>query len=245
MSEQKPRFPARSLPPGRGGGPGPTPSTLLSAQPFSSSSAASCSAWCIAMRLVEELVQLAVHYFGELVQSQVDAVIRYPALRESCRCGCARTGRRCRPAAAATGRVPHYGARAPGRAAGPSATPSARARFLCCERSSWHSTTSPLGKMSEADRGVGLVDVLSAGAGGSKGVHPQVLGVQFHLARPFNLRQHRHRAGRGVDASLRLRHRHPLHAVCAGFELETGVGPPGRRPAPRPPCSLPARPCFR
>jgi hypothetical protein len=38
------------------------------------------------------------------------------------------------------------------------------------------------------------------------------------------LGHHRHGAGRGVDAALGFGHRHALHAVAAGLELELRIG---------------------
>ena len=49
----------------------------------------------------DQLVELAVHDPVDLVEREVDAVVGDAALRESCRCGCARSGRRCRSATCA------------------------------------------------------------------------------------------------------------------------------------------------
>ncbi len=74
--------------------------------------------------------------------------------------------------------------------------------------------------MRDADRRVGLVDVLAAGAGGAEGVDAKIRRgnldgrfVGFH-------RDDRDRRRRGVDPPLRFRGRHALHAVRARFELE-------------------------
>ncbi len=74
--------------------------------------------------------------------------------------------------------------------------------------------------MGDADRRIGLVDVLPARAGRAEGVHAQVGGIDFdRLA--FRLhRDDRDGSGRGMDAALRLGLGHPLHAMGAGFELE-------------------------
>ena len=45
----------------------------------------------------------------------------------------------------------------------------------------------------------------------------------LHLAHVLELGQHRHRARGSVDPALRLRLRHPLHAMPARFELEARV----------------------
>ena len=54
----------------------------------------------------------------------------------------------------------------------------ARERFLCWERSSWHSTTMPVGmcviRMAESV----LIDVLSARPRGTEGVYAQIGRVQ-------------------------------------------------------------------
>jgi hypothetical protein len=62
------------------------------------------------------------------------------------------------------------------RAASPSAA-SSRARFLCCERSVLALDHDAGGQVRDADRRVGLVDVLAAGAGGAKVSTLQVRGV--------------------------------------------------------------------
>ena len=79
------------------------------------------------------------------------------------------------------------------------------------------------GQVRDADRRVGLVDVLAAGAGGAEGVDAQLGRIEHHLVDRVGLGQHRHRAGRGVDAALRLGLGHALHAMAAGLELELRV----------------------
>src|SRR5690606_17905288 len=79
------------------------------------------------------------------------------------------------------------------------------------------------GQVGDADRRVGLVDVLAAGAGGAEGVDAQVRLVEADLVHLIGLGHHRHGAGGGVDAALGLGGGHPLHPVGAGFELEPGV----------------------
>ena len=70
---------------------------------------------------------------------------------------------------------------------------------------------------------VGLVDVLAPGAAGTVGVDAQVGRVDLHLFGFVGLRQHRHRAGAGVDAALGFGGGHTLHTVAARFELELAI----------------------
>jgi hypothetical protein len=97
------------------------------------------------------------------------------------------------------------------------------------------------GQVGDADGGVGLVDVLAAGAGGPVGVDAQVaLLSRSRCRRCPRLRHHGDRAGGGVDAPLGLGLRHPLHPVGAGLELEPAVDvPPSMRLmiSLKPPCS--------
>ena len=81
------------------------------------------------------------------------------------------------------------------------------------------------GQVGESDRGVGLVDVLAAGARSAIGIHSQVAGVDLDFSRFLGFREDRHGAGRGVNPPLRLRFRDPLHAMSAGFEPQVGKDP--------------------
>src|SRR6266853_4970203 len=78
-------------------------------------------------------------------------------------------------------------------------------------------------QMRDAHGGVGLVDVLAAGARSAVGVDAKVRGIQHDVADRARLGQDGDRAGRGVDAPLRLGGGHSLDAVTAGFEFELGV----------------------
>ncbi len=78
-------------------------------------------------------------------------------------------------------------------------------------------------QVSDADRRVGLVDVLAAGARGAVGVDAQVGRIDFHGRLLVRLRQDRHGARRRMDASLGFGLRHTLHTMRAGLELELGV----------------------
>ena len=58
------------------------------------------------------------------------------------------------------------------------------------------------GQVGDADRRVGLVDMLAARAGGAIGVNAQIGGLDLDLVDRVNLGQHGDRAGGGVDAAL-------------------------------------------
>ena len=75
------------------------------------------------------------------------------------------------------------------------------------------------GQVSDAHRGIGRVHRLSTRTGGTERVNPDVLGRNrdFHFVR---FRQHGDRNRRSVDAPLRFRLRHALHAMHAGFVLQ-------------------------
>ncbi len=74
--------------------------------------------------------------------------------------------------------------------------------------------------MRDADGGVGLVDVLAAGARRAEGVDAQFGGIEVRGFDFIGLGQDGHGARRGVDASLRFGGGHALHAMHAGLELE-------------------------
>ena len=84
-------------------------------------------------------------------------------------------------------------------------------------------------QVRDAHRGIGLVDVLAAGAGRAEGIDAQFGRVQHDVRDLVGLGQHGDRARGSVDASLRFGRRHALHAMAAGFELELGVGALCRR----------------
>src|SRR5262249_32851187 len=75
-------------------------------------------------------------------------------------------------------------------------------------------------QMRDADRRVGLVDVLSAGAGRAERVDLEVDGIDLDVVDRVDLRQDRDGRGRSMDAALRLGLGHALHAMRARFELE-------------------------
>ena len=75
--------------------------------------------------------------------------------------------------------------------------------------------------MGDANGRIGLVDVLAARAGSAKRIDAQFRRIQVAGLDFVGLRKNGHGAGRGVDASLRFGGGHALHAMHAGFELET------------------------
>ena len=78
-------------------------------------------------------------------------------------------------------------------------------------------------QVRDADRRVGLVDVLAAGARRAIGVDLEVGLVDLDLADVLGLGKHGDGARRGVDAALRLGLGHALHAMDAGLELQLRV----------------------
>ena len=75
------------------------------------------------------------------------------------------------------------------------------------------------GDMGNADRALGLIDVLTAGTGGTVGVDLQIIGVKPEVYL-LDLRQDGDRRGRSVYPAAGLRDRDALDAVTAGFKLE-------------------------
>ena len=79
-------------------------------------------------------------------------------------------------------------------------------------------------QVGDADRRIGGVDALAAGAARAEGVDAQVLGLDLHVDL-LGLGQDRHRGGRGMDAAAGLGIGHALHAVDAALVLEPAVDP--------------------
>src|SRR6267142_6876391 len=75
--------------------------------------------------------------------------------------------------------------------------------------------------VGDPDRGFGLVDVLAAGALRAHGLDLEIVALGLDVDF-LDLRQHRHRRRRGVNAPLRFGVGHALHPVHAGFELQFG-----------------------
>jgi hypothetical protein len=160
----------------------------------------------------------------QVVQRETfDAMVGDPALREivgadALRCGRpADLQRRVRPA--------RLSACCAARPAGaPSAATVARARFLCCERSSWHSTTMPLGRCVMRIAESVLLTCWPPAPEARNVSILQVGRVDLDVVDLVHLRQDRDGGGRGVDAALRFGFGHALHAVRAGFELQPRIG---------------------
>ncbi len=79
-------------------------------------------------------------------------------------------------------------------------------------------------QVGEADRRIGLVDVLAAGAARAVGVDPQILVVDLDHHVVVDLRHHAHRSERGVAAGRRVVGADPHQAVHPGLALEVAVG---------------------
>jgi len=79
--------------------------------------------------------------------------------------------------------------------------------------------------MRNANRGIGLVDVLAAGARGTKCIDAKVGRIDGDVVgNRVGLGEHGHRARRRMNAPLRLGLGYALHAVPSRLELELGVG---------------------
>ena len=78
--------------------------------------------------------------------------------------------------------------------------------------------------MGDAHRGVGLVDVLAAGAGGAVGVGAHVGGVDLDLDGVVHLGEHEHRAEAGVTAGVGVEGALADEAVDAGLGAQEAVG---------------------
>ncbi len=74
--------------------------------------------------------------------------------------------------------------------------------------------------MRDANRGVGLVDVLTTGARGAEGVDAQLRRIELDGLDLVQLRQDRDRHRRRMNTSLRFGGRHALHAMGARFEFQ-------------------------
>ena len=79
-------------------------------------------------------------------------------------------------------------------------------------------------QMRDAHRGIGLVDVLTAGARCAKGVDTKLSRIDRDVGNRVGFRKHRHRARGSMNAPLRFRLWHPLDTMPARFELELGIG---------------------
>ena len=175
------------------------------------------------MQGLHHLVQITFHDQPELVERQVDAVVGQATLREVV-------------GADAVAAIP--AADQPlafGRFLG-----GAFAAFLVLQAGLQHLQGLGLvavlaasilafrdqagGQVHHAHGRVGLVDVLTTGAAGAKGVDAQVGRVEGDGLGFIRLRHHRHCAGAGVDAALAFRGGHALHPMASGLESQPAIG---------------------
>src|SRR5690606_16349296 len=147
----------------------------------------------------DDLLHRAGHDFRQGIQGQVDAVIGDPALGKVVGADALGAVARTDQQLATVGDflvgrgvllVLQLG-RQPGHGLG--AVLVLRALFLAFDHDAG-------GQVGDADGRFGLVDVLATGAGGAIGVHAQVGRVDLDGVLLIRLGQHRHGAGRGVDA---------------------------------------------
>ena len=78
--------------------------------------------------------------------------------------------------------------------------------------------------MGDADRRIGLVDMLAARTGSAVGVDTQIVGIDLDLLDFRQFRQYRYSGGGSVNAALCFRGWHPLHTMSAGFEFQARIG---------------------
>ena len=98
------------------------------------------------------------------------------------------------------------------------------ARLRCCERSFWHLHHDAGRQVRDAHRGLGLVDVLAAGAGGAVDVDAQVGRVDLHLDRLVHLGVDEDAGERGVAARVGVERRLAHQAVHAVLGAQVAVG---------------------
>ena len=79
------------------------------------------------------------------------------------------------------------------------------------------------GDVGHTNGGGGLIDMLTAGAGGAEGVDSQILAVQFKL-HLVHLWQDGDSGGGGMHPAAGFRLRHPLDPVDTALKLHPGVG---------------------
>ena len=171
---------------------------------------------------VDQLVEVAVHDRVDLVERQVDPVIGHAALRKivgaDALAAVARSDQALAIDASFAG-APSLLVEQPRRQHRHRlrAVAVLRAVVLAFD-------DEPRRQMRDAHRGVGLVDVLAAGARRAEGVDAEVGRIDGDVGDRVGFGHHRDGARRRVDAPLRLGLRHALHAVAARLELELRVG---------------------
>ena len=78
--------------------------------------------------------------------------------------------------------------------------------------------------MGDADGGTGLVDVLSAGAAGAVGIHPDIVRIDLHMDVVGKLRHHVAGNKGGLPLARRVEGRDADQTVHAVFAAEPAVG---------------------
>ena len=176
-------------------------------------------------------VEVAVEHAVEVVGLVAGAVVGDPVLRRSCRCGSARSGRRCAPGSG--------GRRWPRRWPPPAAAASSRARRIriACSRfcswdfSFWQLTTMPVGRWVIRTAESVVFTLWPPGPLERKTSMRRSLSSICDVDR-LGLGQHQDAGGAGVHPALALGDRHPLDAVHPALELQQGVRRLARRGVP-------------
>ena len=169
-----------------------------------------------------QIIQIAFEHRCQLVQGQVDAVIGDPPLRKIV--GANPLAAISRSDQTASGGGLTRFAFAPFAVTQTGCQDLHRAVFVAMLRAIVLTfNDKPGGQVGDAHRAIGLVNVLTAGAGGPKRIDPQIFGVDFELFACVGFGQHRNRARRGVNATLRFGFRDPLHTVPATLELQAAI----------------------
>ena len=171
---------------------------------------------------MQHFVQVAFHHGGQFVEREVDAVVAHAALRKV-------VGADAVAAVAAA-----YQALARGRFFGGAlaALFFLQARLQHLQRARLVAVLAAAvlafghqarGQVNHAHGGIGFVDVLAARAAGAEGVDAQIGRVERDGGSLVRLGHHGHGGGAGVDAALRFRHGHALHAVPARFVAQAAI----------------------
>ena len=95
-------------------------------------------------------------------------------------------------------------------------------------RSFWLWATIPVAQVGQADRRVGLVDVLAAGALRAEGVDPDLVPVELDLDVVVRLGQDLDEGERRLAPVLRIERADPDETVDAALGAQPAVGARGR-----------------
>ena len=77
--------------------------------------------------------------------------------------------------------------------------------------------------MGQANGGIGFINMLTAGAGRTKGIHAQIGFINFDGILRICLRHNGNGASRGMDSTLRLGIGYPLNTMGSRLKLELRV----------------------